>query len=152
VFEQASADNLYIDTGVPDEFNRYGGAMGNDGRLKLRRQMLDELYGRRAAIDKNNLSRPDHGCRCSADGFFTVGSDCLATGEIGEGRRSRQRPAMYPLQQSFGCEFPQITPDRVFRQVELLAQGLGDDLPGILQYCENVGLALLRQHVILKFA
>jgi len=53
---------------------------------------------------------------------------------------------MHTLQQAFCCKLSQVTPDRVFGQIEFLAEIFGDHLPVSAQQVQDFLFALTGEH------
>ena len=146
VLEQSAAEQDDFDRGMLDQRDGDRRAVRDDGGAQVVRQMSRDLQRRRAAIENHDLAALDQLRGRTTDRDFRIGRDLLAAGEIDDRGRGGQGAAVHALQPPGGRQLAQVAADRVFRQLQLAADVLGDDLSLRLQDLEQVILALAGEH------
>ena len=86
VLEEPAANEDHVDVAMRDQFHRDGGAVGDDGRLKLRCEVARDLNRGGAAVEDDDLAGLHHGCGGAADALFLFGGEIKACGEIADCR------------------------------------------------------------------
>ena len=81
------------------------------------------------------------GCR-PADCDLSAGGQLLASRKIDDGGRCGQGATVYALEESFMREFAEIAANGVFREAQLAADVLGDDLAVFFKLFEDELFAL----------